>query len=235
VEDSSFVIQSLVVNDPDAVEYLRSLDESNRANAVSVAVRFGLLALRDFQSISKMDWVDKRFQIFEKEIQRTLDAAGQKMEDFLGENGELERAFSDADGPIRALLDPGKEGSPISELARSILSEIQELRDELVGEKARAEEAEKGTQKGFEFEDKVFEFLQPICAKMGDNVRMIGKKQVAGRMVGDVVIQIQEKHMNTPLFLILEASSGSQVKNLQESTHDEAKESHVHCTCIIGC
>ena len=47
-----FIVRNLIINDPDAVGYLDSLDDSNRLNAISVAIRFGLLALRDFQSIS---------------------------------------------------------------------------------------------------------------------------------------------------------------------------------------
>ena len=198
-----------MISDPDVVEFLRTLDEGERINAVSTALRFGLLALRDFGSISKMDWIDKRFQMFEQEIEKRLDDASQELDGYLGKNGELERAFSDADGPIRELLDPNKEGGPISELARSFKEEIHSLRDELVGERARAEEAERGTQKGFKFEDEIIEFLQPLCAKMGDTIRKVGTKQVAGRMVGDIVIEIHEKYMESPSFIILEAKSSS--------------------------
>ena len=99
-EPDAYLVNGLHITDSDAIEFLNSLKKSERLKAISTAVHFGLLALRDFGAISRMDWIDKRFQSFESEITDAFSDAKQKLEDYFGERGELERAFSDVDGPI---------------------------------------------------------------------------------------------------------------------------------------
>ena len=206
-DTNSFVVNGLAVTDPDAVAFLESLDESKRLEAVSTALHFGLLALRDFGTITKVDWIDKRFQSFETEIRDAFGKATQKLEDYLGEQGELERAFSDVDGPIRSVLDPYTEGSPFWDLRRDLEGHIQELRDVITREAGKEEEAAKGTQKGVKFEQELFDFLQPICSQMGDRIKRVGTKKVAGRQVGDLLIEVNETYLRRPLKIVMEAKS----------------------------
>lgn len=201
-DSDTFIVENLTITDSDSVEYLESLEEDKRVQAVQTAVRFGLLALRDFGTVSKVDWVDKRFDEFSRVIEDSL-------EQYLGEHGELERAFSDADGPIRNLLDPTHESSPIFELRRGLKEDIQSLRDVVVGEAAREEEAKAGTRKGFRFEDELLEYLEPLCSDMGDTVEKTGKKKSAGRKVGDLLIKVNEDYLSDPLSIVIEAKSGS--------------------------
>ncbi|MFW9890137.1 MAG: hypothetical protein ACFFER_18290, partial [Candidatus Thorarchaeota archaeon] len=199
----------LLITDSDAVEFLKTLKKSERLKAISTAVHFGLLALRDFGAISRMDWIDKRFQSFESEITGAFDEAKQKLNDYFGDRGELERAFSDVDGPLRSVLDPYTEGSPFWDLRHDLEKRIQDLRDTVMKESGRAEEAELGTRKGMKFEQELYDFLQPICSKMGDNIKSIGTKKVGGRKVGDLLIEVNEKHLPKPLKIVIEAKSAA--------------------------
>lgn len=169
---------------------------------MQTAVHFGPLALRDSGTIEKVDWIDKRFQEFSREVEEYFER-------FLGERGELQRAFSDTDGPIRLLRDPQNESSPIYELRRGLEEDIQRLHNQVVGEAAREEGAKAVTKKGFKFEDALYELLEPICSKTRDRVKKIGTTTTAGRQVGDLLIEVYEKHLSDPLRIIIEAKSGS--------------------------
>ncbi len=127
----------------------------------------------------------------------------------VSERGVLQRAFSDIDSPLRSVLDPYSEGSPFWDLRHDLKSEIQELRDTVMKEAERAEEAEVGTRKGVEFEEEFHDFLQPICSKPGDNIEIIGKKKVGGRKVGDLLIEVNEKSLQNPLKIVIEAKAAS--------------------------
>ena len=204
-DSKAFLVNGLMITDPDAVEFLDSLDETTRLEVVSTAMQFGILALRDLGTVSKVDWIDKRFQSFEVEVKDAFDDAKRKLEDYLGERGELQRAFSDVDSPIRSVLDPYTEGSPFWDLRIELEKEIRDVRDVILKEAGRGEEAAVGTRKGVKFEEELYDFLQPICSRMGDNIKRIGTKKVGGRKVGDLLIEVNEKYLQNPLRIVIEA------------------------------
>lgn len=205
----SFIVKELVITDKDAVAFLETLKESERLNAISTATHFGLLALRDFGTVKKIDWIDKRFQSFETEVTKSFDAAQKKLDEYLGEKGELDRKFSEADGPLRSILDPYHENSPMYDLRRDLEKEFNSVRELISREAGREEADEVGTRKGAKFEDELLEFLEPICSKMGDQIKKISTKKVAGRKVGDLLIQVHEKHLPKPLSIVIEAKAGA--------------------------
>jgi len=207
-ESETFVVNGLMITDVDAVDFLNSLKKSERMKAISTAVHFGLLALRDFGTISRMDWIDKRFQSFETTVTNVFDNAREQLDDFLGEHGELDRKFSEVDGPIRSILDPFTEGSPFYDLRRELEDEFRSVRELVSKEAGRREEEEVGTRKGVKFEEELFDFLEPICSKMGDRIKKIGRRKVAGRKVGDLLIVVNEKHLQKPLHIVIEAKAG---------------------------
>ncbi|MFX1580548.1 MAG: hypothetical protein ACFFBJ_12940, partial [Promethearchaeota archaeon] len=172
------------------------------------AVHFGLLALRDFGTVKKIDWIDKRFQSFENEVEKAFDEAQQKLDDYLGEKGELDRKFSDVDGPIRSILDPYTETSPFYDLRRDLEEEFNRVRDLISREAGREEADEVGTRKGVKFEDELLDFLEPICSKMGDRIKKISTRKVAGRKVGDLLIEVNEKHLPKTMNIVIEAKAG---------------------------
>ena len=208
-DSNSYLLNGLVITDQDAVEFLDSLDDKDKIKAISTAVHFGLLALRDFGTISKMDWIDKRFQSFEIEIQSAFDETKRNLENYFGERGELQRTFSDVDSPIRSLLDPYTKGSPFWDLRHDLVENMNEIRDAVMKEAGRKEEAEVGTKKGVKFEKELHDFLEPICSKFGDSIKMIGTKKVGGRKVGDLLIEVNEKQLEKPLKIVIEAKAAA--------------------------
>ncbi|MFW9843084.1 MAG: hypothetical protein ACFFEV_00750 [Candidatus Thorarchaeota archaeon] len=208
-DTNSYLVNGLSITDRDTVEFLDILDNDDKIKAISTAVHFGLLALRDFGAISRMDWIDKRFQSFETEIIKAFDDAKRNLEEYFGERGELQRAFSDVDSPIRSVLDPYTEGSPFWDLRHDLKKDILEVRDVIMKEAGREEESLIGTRKGTKFEKELYDFLQPICSKIGDNIKSIGTKTVGGRKVGDLLIEVNEKHLQKPLKIVIEAKSAS--------------------------
>ena len=156
-----------------------------------------------------MDWIDKRFQSFESEIIKAFDEARTNLEDYFGERGELQRAFSDVKSPIRSVLDPYTEGSPFWDLRNELRKDILDVRDAVMKEVGREEEASVGTRKGVKFEKELYDFLQPTCSKMGDTIKRIGTRKVGGRNVGDLLIEVNEKHLQKPLKIVIEAKSAA--------------------------
>jgi hypothetical protein len=73
--------------------------------------------------------------------------------DLLGPQGQLAQRLADA-------LDPTSSGNGIGQLADSFERRFQELRDLLIGDQHRREEAQRGTAKGVEFEDGLDELLR---------------------------------------------------------------------------
>jgi len=73
--------------------------------------------------------------------------------DLLGPQGQLAQRLADA-------FDPTRSDSGIGQLADSFERRFQELRDLLIGEQHRREEAQRGTAKGVEFEDGLDELLR---------------------------------------------------------------------------
>lgn len=106
-------------------------------------------------------WRDRFLQGFDPDYAdshtaRFLD----QLTELLGPQGLLETR-------IRAALDPDADGSALGRLSRTIDGRFTELRDLLVGEEKRAQEARRGTAKGFVFEDVVEEHLRSLARAVG--------------------------------------------------------------------
>ena len=90
------------------------------------------------------------------------------MSDLLGPQGQLAQRLAE-------VFDPASSDTGIGQLAESFERRFQELRDLMVGEQGRREEAERGTAKGIEFEDELDELLRDEARSMsGCIVERIG-------------------------------------------------------------
>lgn len=109
----------------------------------------------------------------------------ERLEGLVGDGGVLERQLA-------AALDPSADGSAIGRLRSEILEEIRRLRDSMHGEKARRVEAERGTRKGFDYEDIVEERARLWASGLGGCVveRTSTEGGSLGResVVGDLVV-----------------------------------------------
>ncbi len=107
--------------------------------------------------------------------------------ELLGPDGQLEQRLRDA-------LDPDADGSGLARFASSVEARFQELRDLIMKERGRAEEAERGTAKGAAFEDLLEERLRVAGRGLGGCI-VERSSRVAGRLgpeafVGDLVLTL---------------------------------------------
>ena len=110
-----------------------------------------------------------------------------EMQTLLGPGGLLERRLDEA-------LDPASDDSGLAKLQALVERRFAELRDAVVGDRARLEEAARGTAKGFDFEDRVEHLLRSEAERLGGcTVEATGT--VAGSLsavakVGDFVLEL---------------------------------------------
>ena len=106
--------------------------------------------------------------------------------DLLGPEGMLEAR-------LRGALDPDADGSALSRLSKSIDERFGELRDLLMRERGKQTEADRGTRKGFEYEDAIEEALRETVRSSGCVVERTGRvKGDLGveTLVGDFVVTL---------------------------------------------
>lgn len=109
-----------------------------------------------------------------------------QVNDLLGPNGMLE-------GRLREALDPDADGSALARLSRSIDDRFGELRDLLMHERGKQIEADRGTRKGFEYEDLIEDSLREAVRSTGCVVERTGRVKGdlgAETLVGDFVVAL---------------------------------------------
>lgn len=112
-----------------------------------------------------------------------------RLSELLGPGGALESRLAEA-------LDPENDGSGLARLQASFDRSLGEVRDTLIGERAKREEASRGTAKGLEFEDQVDSILRSEAARMGSTLveatGLTPGSLGAQSKVGDFVVTLAE-------------------------------------------
>ncbi len=133
-------------------------------------------------------WRDGLFERFDPERQsshtgRTIAAVAE----LLGPGGALESRLTEA-------LDPSRSDSGLGRLADLLERRITEIREIVAEERGRANEAERGTMKGFDFEDDVEEALRSCAREMGATVERTSKLSGdLARSIGDYVVEFDDR------------------------------------------
>lgn len=90
-----------------------------------------------------------------------------------GENGEFAQRLKDELGEdgekIQEALDPDREGTPTYRLKRSVMDEIETVKEKFDRESGREEIRQESRHKGFEFEDRIEEILSDIVAQTSNS------------------------------------------------------------------
>ncbi len=129
-------------------------------------------------------WRDGLFERFDPERQsshtgRTIAAVA----GLLGPGGALETRLSEA-------LDPSHADSGMARIAELLERRIAEIRELVAEERGRSAEAERGTMKGFEYEDEIEDALRACARQMGATVeRTSTASGDIDRSVGDYVVE----------------------------------------------
>src|SRR3989338_766012 len=102
---------------------------------------------------------------------------------------------------LQDLLDPNKTDSPARQLKEQILSKLNEIRDkeikyirdQVLKETAINIEKQKGTSKGFVFEEEVHKTLQTLASFYENSISLIGDKSGTESKKGDILIELENK------------------------------------------
>ncbi len=109
-----------------------------------------------------------------------------RLDELLGDDGLLPRSLA-------AALDPDAAGSGFAKLAGVIERRVSEIRDLLAEDRGRRREAEKGTAKGVDFEDRLDEHLRRAARSLGAVVERTSRSTGAlggEARVGDYVVTL---------------------------------------------
>lgn len=133
-------------------------------------------------------------------------------EHFDGETSKLHRLLDldNPSGPLVTWKDTIDGG--FDRIRRQIEEYRTELTAQAAADTARAEEREKGTQKGRDHEEAVYEALCEIASVFGDSAEPTGDEAATGgsRKVGDVVVTLNERDTRgAEVRLVVEAKDRS--------------------------
>lgn len=142
---------------------------------------------KDFRELLKTS--ESQSKDMKSLIEKTLDVDNNASS--LGKMRILfEDYFDKRKGKVSDLLSPFEEDSPIKKLKDEIFKKIQELRDELIKERATDEMREKTTLKGGVFEEVVLESIEDICSEYEDKIALVGDKLGKTNKIGDITVDI---------------------------------------------
>lgn len=108
------------------------------------------------------------------------EQAIERVESLLGAGGSFERQ-------IAAALDPSSVQSPFGRLAEKIEGHMREMRDVIVGQKARADEIERSTVKGFEYEDTIEASLRTAASSYPGAI-VERTSRTSGSLLGEALV-----------------------------------------------
>ena len=114
---------------------------------------------------------------------------------------ELKKNSEMDERKLHELLDSNKTDSPVRHLKEQILEklneirdkEIKDIRDQVLKESAIALEKQRGTSKGFEFEEEVYSCLQTLASYYENIITLTGDERGVSNKKGDVMIELENK------------------------------------------
>ena len=133
-------------------------------------------------------WRDGLFERFDPERQsshtaRTIAAVA----GLLGPGGALETRLAEA-------MDPTRSDSGLGRLAEHLDRRVTEIRELVAEERGRVNEVERGTAKGFEFEDEIEDALRTCSRQLGATVERTSMRSGdLDRSVGDYVVEFDDR------------------------------------------
>jgi len=240
LEGDSILISDLVIDDSNTCKILSDIPEGNREDFIKKAIVIGSIGLRNLYLTENVDYVEKEF----KELMKTLDNQSRDlMKDFDDKSRDIkdlieksldvesntsslgkmrvlfEDYFDKRGGKISDLLSPFEEGSPIRKLKDEIFAKIQDLKDEIIKDKAKEEIMEKTTLKGAKFEEYVLEAVEDYCSEYEDSVEPIGEILGKKNKIGDISIDIDGDEGKRIVIECKDSSAYSYKKTVDE-IHD---------------
>ena len=180
---------------------------------------------------------DRMQREIDTELERIFSEKGlliNALDQFLGEDGELKRAldahFGEQGSVIYKILNPDDESTPLGKFRKQLQQELDTDREgtafhklknamdsgfkevliALGAAEAAEEEREKGTAKGGDFENYVYEALDSMARDFEDTVDFVGNEKGPLGSVGDVLIRVNPRDTgNVERNIVVEAKNAS--------------------------
>jgi len=229
LKNDAVIINNLILDDLNTYKILRDIQEDKREDFVKKAIIIGSIGLRNLYLTENVDYVEKEFKELLKNseslsndiknmIEKTLDVDNNSSS--LGKMRVLfEDYFDKRGGKISDLLSPFEEGSPIKKLKEEIFAKIQDLKDELMKDKAKEEIIEKTSLKGGRFEEEVLESVEDYCSEYEDKVAIVGEILGKKNKIGDITIDI-DGNENKRIIIECKDSSAYSYKKTSDEIND---------------
>ncbi|GEM_PF-4101808 len=168
------------------IEGLLNQAREEVANTLDPARRGSLVArmIEDFSTMRETLLAEVDPDRKDSHFARLLDG----IDRYLGPTGALA-------SQLTVSLDPGNESSGIAAMARGLDRRFTELRDLIIEERGRKNEAEYGTRKGLDFEDRLESDLRQAAKAIGALVERTSTRVgglSATSKVGDYVVELED-------------------------------------------
>ncbi len=226
LKDESIILNKIIIDDLNTYKILKDIKEDKREDFIKKAIVIGAIGLRNLYLTENVDYIEKEFKELMKNsenqskgikdmIEKTLDIESNSSS--LGKMRVLfEDYFDKRKGKISDLLSPFEDDSPIKKLKDEIFKKIQDLRDELLKEKAKDEIIEKTALKGGKFEEVVLETIEDFCSEYEDKVNFVGENLGKTNKIGDITIDINGDENKRIIIECKDSGGYSHKKTLDE-------------------
>ena len=223
-QNSGFFIKNLEIKDIDSTNILREFKSEEYVSILQTAIKIGLLTLRNAHTVDQVDYIEKSFDSFRNHMTEHFNSIKNDIQLLFGDNGTIQGLF-DLDNKkslankfvdeftlqLNELLDINGDSSSLGILKKEIQANISDLRDLLNQYVGKKSEREKGTLKGFDFENDLEDFLEKYAKIYGDNVEIVGDIAEGRSKKGDLLIKIYDDRLKEPLHIVIEAKTESKI------------------------
>ena len=169
-------ISDLTVEDQATAQILSEIDPERREEFLINSIKIGTSVQRNQMTVENIDYVQKEFNRLVTELEENVS--------------KWEKNIVEA---MEASLDPESEGKPIARLMRTLILNINDIKDLISRKEGEDELREQTAAKGIPFEQEVERHLEFIKSP-NDSVEAVGEIAVEGtrRKVGDVLVTTDE-------------------------------------------
>jgi hypothetical protein len=172
VKNDKIAINNFETDDPDLIVYFENLKQKNKnlEEELYNLLKLGVLAAKAGNVGLSTDYVDKQVEKMKEQVLVSLQeqfgndgAVVNFLEEHLGVDGKI----------AKELLNPTVSGTPTNTMMVALLTELEKIKNKL----NIRETEQKGTQKGFDFEDYCQPILESVAKVLGDTVDKTGDIQ----------------------------------------------------------
>jgi hypothetical protein len=159
----------------------------------------------------------------------------------MGQLRDLLGRYFDGDGSrLATLLDPTRDGSPLHQFRDEMTREFRTIAERITaieaGARARADERNKGTAKGTDFEDVVEERLARFARGAGDALERTGAGagDALASKKGDFVLTVDpSRTRGADLRVVIEAKDRSMSRRVMTAELSEARQNRAAAVAMV--